>query len=215
MHEWGRIFNLNSAKIKGINERKSEGSNEEGGGRWETKRKRVGVGGVDWGECERKQMKQSRQRAGKQKGAGTRKMGKWSGSWEARPPNLSLCWRTPHYCTSWALGVAFEVLWGTSSHETSIVNPLVNQVCSWAYVWSGAFSLEDLKRSKGNCGRAQRRGIENFKQNPSAAMLKHAQYPKFVTQFRSEKQALTSKRPMRLHFLNPIIYLNFPSATEF
>lgn len=74
--------------------------------------------------------------------------GKWSGSREARPPHLSLCGRACHCCTSWALAVAFEVLWGTSSHETSIVNPLVNQVCSWAYVWGGSFSLEDLKHSK-------------------------------------------------------------------
>jgi len=83
-----------------------------------------------------------------EKRASAHKMRKWSGSHGAGPPNVSLCRRTPHYCTSWALGVAFEVLWGTSSHETSIVNPLVNQVCSWAYVWSGSFSSEDSKRSK-------------------------------------------------------------------
>lgn len=68
-------------------------------------------------------------------------MRKWSGSYAARPPDLPLYGGSPHYCTSWALGAAFEVLWGTSAHETSIVNPLVNQVCSWAYVWSVSPSL--------------------------------------------------------------------------
>lgn len=104
----------------------------------EKKKKRV------WEEARETEQAESR----RPKVASAHEMRKWSGSQEARPPNLSLCRRTPHYCTSWALGVAFEVLWGTSSHETSIVNPLVNQVCSWAYVWSGSFSSEDSKRSK-------------------------------------------------------------------
>lgn len=102
-----------------------------------------------WGGGVREEGRETEQAESRRpKGASAHKMRKWSGSQEARPPNLSLCRRTPHYRTSWALGVPFEVLWGTSSHETSIVNPLVNQVCSWAYVWSGSFSSEDSKRSK-------------------------------------------------------------------
>lgn len=92
--------------------------------------------------------------------------------------------RNPHYCTSWALGVAFEVLWGTSSHETSIVNPLVNQVRSWAYVWSGSFSLEDSKRSKGIVAGCKDRVSKKIGKNTtSAALVKTVHYPKFVAQF--------------------------------
>lgn len=119
----------------------------------------------------------------RQKGASAQKMIKWSGSHQARPPNLSLCRRTPHYRTSWAPGVAFEVLWGTSSHETSIVNPLVNQVCSWAYVWSGSFSSEDSKLSKETAAGWKRQDIKNLRENPSATVPKHTQYSKFDAQF--------------------------------
>lgn len=134
-----------------------------------------------------REKKKARERAAesrRQKRVSAHKMRKWSGSYEERPPNLSLCKRTPHYRTSWALGMAFEVLWGTSSHETSIVNPLVNQVCSWAYVWSGSFSSEAFK---GNCGGVKKTRYRKFltKSKCSCAKTYCTQYPRFVAQFSS------------------------------
>lgn len=140
-HAWERLLNLNSAEIKKDHWEKNLRGDERPR---EKEKEEEGVRGRVREEAGETEQAESR----KPKRASAHKMRKWSGSWEARPPNLSPCWRTPHYCTSWALAVAFEVLWGTSSHETSIVNPLVNQVRSWAYVWSGSFSSEGSKRSK-------------------------------------------------------------------
>lgn len=136
-------------------------------------------------------------------------MRKWSGSHEARPPNLSLCRRTPHYCTSWALGVAFEVLWGTSSHETSIVNPLVNQVCSWAYVWSGSFSSEDSKRSKEIVAGWKRRDIGNFLDKIREPLCQNTHNVPNLLYSSAPQQALTSKWVGEVTFLKYQVSLNY------
>lgn len=157
---------------------------------------------------EGKETEQSRHRAGNQKER--HKMRKWSGSWEARPPNLSLCWRTPHYCTSWAPGVAFEVLWGTSSHETSIVNPLVNQVCSWAYVWSGSFSSEDSKRSKEIVAGRRREEVSKISDKIQVQPCQNMHNIPNLLHNSARQLALTSERLVRFLFLKPIVILTFP-----
>lgn len=156
-------------------------------------------------ECERKQEKQSGR---ERKGASAHKMRKWSGSHEARPPNLSLCRRTPHYRTSWALGVAFEVLWGTSSHETSIVNPLVNQVCSWAYVWSGSFSSEDSERSK-EIVAGWKDEVSKISDKIRVQLCQNTHNIVHLLHNSALQQALTSKW-LVLHFIKTIKILNFP-----